>query len=401
MNPEDLADATARALDQLPPGDPARADPRFLRDVILAREALMTRETAADVWLAVSPLRVAPPGVLHEIMETIRPPGSHEFFGRKFLPWLAASGWAAAAMLALLLWPRAAKPPTAAENSVNPRTSGTSMTPDFPPVETASSDRPRREIARLQRRLAELHEARRSDLPRVMSLNAPGGERPSDREARQRIQTILTEALRSALEAESGAPTDPAALVIERGWPAGGVTVPAEGAIIRHRNFPEHAWQALGLQRSDSGDYYDSSRQMLWTADPEGRGFLGRKIASEEELIGFNTGLNPANEPDSPRTTPEGFVIENPLLGSAEVVIDQVPPPAEGSAQYFVWTDSAGRGGSLPLTSIGGIQNFSSTSTQTVITTIPNSGSLTSFQLVERPLVPNGQPDQIIVQGAP
>jgi hypothetical protein len=31
---------------------------------------------------------------------------------------------------------------------------------------------------------------------------------------------------------------------------------------------------------------------------------------------------------------------------------------------------------------------------------IPNSGSLTFFQLVERPLVPNGQPDHI-VEGGP
>jgi hypothetical protein len=36
-----------------------------------------------------------------------------------------------------------------------------------------------------------------------------------------------------------------------------------------------------------------------------------------------------------------------------------------------------------------------------LITSIPNSGSLTSFQLVERPLVPNGQPDRIIVESGP
>lgn len=395
MKPDDLADATARALDLLPPTDPARTDPRFLRDAKLAREAHMTRETAADVWLAVSPLCVAPAEALHEIMETIRPPASNKFAGRKLLPWLAASGWAAAAMVALLLWPRAAEQKATDERSVSAQPHDNPVASDFPTV--ARSSRPRDEILRLQTRLADMREARRGELPRVMSLNAPGSARRSAAEANQRIQAILTEALRSALEAESGAPTDPASLVIERGWPVGGVNVADDDAIIRHRNFPEHAWRELGLERSDSGDYFDPLHDMLWTKDPEGRGYLGRKIASEEELIGFHNGQEPANEPVFPRTTPEGFIIENPLLKSAEVVIDQVPPPAEGSAQYFVWTDSTGAANSLPLTSVGGVQNFSGT----LITTIPNSGNVTSFQLVERPLVPNGQSDRIIVESGP
>lgn len=394
MKPDDLADAAARALDLLPPTDPARTDPRFLRDANLAREAHMTRDTAADVWLAVSPLRVAPAEALHEIMETIRPPASNKFAGRKLLPWLAASGWAAAAMVAILLWPRADEQKAANERTVSSNPREKPLAPDIPNM--TRSSRPRDEILRLQTRLADMREARRGELPRVMSLNAPGSARRTTAEANQRIQAILTEALRSALEAESGAPTDPASLVIERGWPVGGVNV-ADDAIIRHRNFPEHAWRELGLQRSDTRDYYDAMSGMLWTKDPEGRGFLGRKIGSAEELIGFNNGLEPANEPSSPRTTPEGFIIENPLLKSAEVVIDQVPPPAEGSAQYMVWTDSTGAANSLPFTSIGGVQNLSGT----LITTIPNSGSLTSFRLVERPLVPNGQPDRIIVESGP
>ena len=73
MNPADLADATARTLDLLPPDDPARSDPRLLRDPALAEEARLTRETAAAVWLAVSPLCVAPPDLLQSVIAEIQP----------------------------------------------------------------------------------------------------------------------------------------------------------------------------------------------------------------------------------------------------------------------------------------------------------------------------------------
>jgi hypothetical protein len=37
----------------------------------------------------------------------------------------------------------------------------------------------------------------------------------------------------------------------------------------------------------------------------------------------------------------------------------------------------------------------------TLYFTIQNTGGLGSFQLLERPLIPNGQPDRIIVEGSP
>jgi hypothetical protein len=47
MNPSDLGDATARALNLLPPGDPASSDPRLARDSQLVEEAKRARETVA------------------------------------------------------------------------------------------------------------------------------------------------------------------------------------------------------------------------------------------------------------------------------------------------------------------------------------------------------------------
>ena len=108
MKSEDIADATARALDLLAPGDPARSDPRLVRDPRLAKEMRLTREAAAAVWLAVSPLEVAPPEVLQAVLEEISPHAASMEKARSYLPWLAASGWAAAAAVAFFLWPDAA-----------------------------------------------------------------------------------------------------------------------------------------------------------------------------------------------------------------------------------------------------------------------------------------------------
>ena len=96
MPRNNLEDATARALDLLPHDDPARSDPRLVRDAKCLEEIRATQEAAADVWLATSPLRAAPPEVLSSLMSKVesRTPLAHR--NVKFFPWLAASGWVAA-----------------------------------------------------------------------------------------------------------------------------------------------------------------------------------------------------------------------------------------------------------------------------------------------------------------
>ncbi len=439
MSRNDREDAVARALDILPPGDEARSDPRLLRDPELIEEARLTREAAADLWLAVSPLRAAPPDVLHSVMGRIdaQPPAAAR--SRHYVPWLAASGWAAAAAVAIALWPRtedaAASGPVIAGGKAEGAASPVAEGPRPTPRERAEAARPDKEDRRLRGELLKLRGslARLSDdgtltAPRVMSLSSPGSLERTPEEARARVWAVLTGALRSALEAESGAPNDPAALVIERGWLPEGVTVPEDGSLIRHRNFPEAYWQELGLQKSEDGSYFDPGKQLVWSKDEEGRGFIGRKATDADNLDAFKSPgeEEPALAAAEVRTQPEGFVIEDPVTNKAEVVIDQVPPPAEGMEQLVVWQDANGVENRMKLSTAqaayapgnaaappemsaagegpmvfaspfaGSVQGILS---NTIVFTIPNSGGVKSFQLIEAPIVPNGRPFRVIVRG--
>lgn len=440
MNPTDLADATARALDLLGPNDSANSDPRLLRDPSLANETRLTREAVAEVWLAVSPLRVAPADVLPELMAKIEPSArTGQGSGPRLLPWLAVSGWAAAAALAFFLWPHATAPESRSDRS---QLTGDSFPADgtSPPAQpTSRESRIRKDIVHLQERLAVVRRERANETPRVINLTAPGTVRRTAEESSQRVQSILTNALRSALEAESASPSDPAALVIERGWLPGGLPLPTDGGIIRHRNFPEQAWQQMNLLRSADGEYLDAAANTVWSADPDGRGFIGRKITAGEDVTRFTTDPNPAlTTATKPRTVPEGFIIETPDDRKAEVVIDQVPAPEAGTQQLMVVTDSSGHTETIPVTPpeppaapVGGellvdsgstpvewsggvntsftvngptgvwISNAAASNLGTVVFTLQGTLNVNSFLLVERPLIPNGQPDKIIVEGGP
>jgi hypothetical protein len=435
MNPTDLADATARALDLLDSNDPANSDPRLFREPCLTNETRLTREAAAAVWLAVSPLHVAPAEVLPELMEKIgrsRMPGPKN--DSRLMPWLAASGWAAAAALAMILWPR--EVPSEAENKGSGLTQKLVLSekhhenPLPPTYPTSREVRIRHEIARLQERLTTAQRDRANLTPRVISLTAPGTPHRTEEESRKRVQTILTDALRSTLEAESAASSDPATLVIERGWLPRGLPLPADDGIIRHRNFPEHAWLEMGLLRSESGEFYDSAANTVWSADPAGRGFIGRKATADEDISRFSD--NPDSSPPiavKPRTVPEGFIIKSAEADTAEVVIDQVPAPAAGTQHFVIVTDPSGHTETIPVTptdpaplpdgqkflaqsdltpagvgqqqsvgvmSLEGVINFG-----TIVLTLQNFSSTNSLQLIERPYVPNGQPDKVIVESGP
>lgn len=361
MNPSDLGDATARALNLLPPGDPASSDPRLVRDSQLAEESKRSQETAAAVWLAVSPLRVAPPDVLQEVMREIRSPESTRPHTRhRSLPWLAASGWAAAAAVAIYLWPANAPQTNSRETVKKPAESPAEMPADVAPSATpkARDARLRKEISRLQDRIASLQDDPVRPTPRVMSLAAPGAVRRTEDESRQYLQKLLTDALRSALEATSGAPSDPASLVIERGWLPGGLPVPADGGMIRHRNFPEQDWQELGLSRTDDRNYYDAASQTVWSPDPNGRGFIGRKISPEDDLANFTKEPERETTPLKPDATPEGFVIENPVEKTTEIFVENLPQIPPGKQLVLQTTDAAGVMTTTPLApaAAGGIQ---------------------------------------------
>jgi len=223
-------------------------------------------------------------------------------------------------------------------------------------------------------------------------------------------------------------------------WP-----LPADGGIIRHRNFPEQAWQEMGLLRSAGGEYLDASVNTVWSADPDGRGFVGRKLTDEEDVSRFNTDPDqPLSHVNKPRTDPEGFIVENSIDHSAEVVIDQVPAPEPGNGHVILVTDPSGHTEAIPLTppaapavpdaalesslavesgafspsvtvlsgahiitypfdvqTSGWITNASVANPGTIVFKLPGTTDVGSFQLVERPLIPNGLPDRIIVESGP
>ncbi len=419
MKPNDLADATAHALDLLPLDDAARTDPRLRRDPILTEEARLTRETAAAVWLAVSPLRVAPPDVLTRILKEVGPymqiPPASKKISAQVTTWL---GWAAAAVFAFLLWHNREDDSTAALatnvfTAAQPPHQAPQATPATKPA--PRNEGLREEVARLKARLDQMHAASITSAPRVMSLYSPGAVRRSPEEQEQRIRGILAAALRSTLEAKSGAPSDPASLVIERGWLVGGLPVPEDGTAIRHRNFPEESWQELGLLRSDEGqNYYDPRNKTLWTNDGPQQGFIGRQVTPEDDLSKFYqlADTNIAKATNDP-LAPEGFIIPNPSNQTAQVIIDSLPPPAPGNAQILTYTNSFGNTEIVSLAqnpslssdhfitdnAISGTDfiNFGSTS----VITIPTVNGLNSITLTENPIIPNGLPPKIILQGGP
>ena len=425
----ELDDATARALDILPTGDDAYSDPRMLRDERMVKVVRDVSDCAAEVWLATSPVRAAPVDVLASVMKKVEAEAPLAQKNTRFFPWLAASGWVAAA-IAFILWPKnpdaipAPEPQLARSRDLptkafNRDEVGTLQSR----VRGQGSRRMREDLLRLQSRMAAMDEHAVTAAPQVLALGRPGHMRLTTSESRQRVLEILKSALLSTLEAESGAPDDPATLVIERGWLPDGFVVPP-GGMIRHRHFPESSWRELDLMRSDDGSYYDATRDLVWVKDPEGRGFIGRMADDEDVLTAFLS-ADEVGEEFVPqlRTEAEGYVIENPGTNLAEVVIDQVPPPSPGSEQFMVWTDVSGAESMMKVDHPSVIDDMTGVAFSQVesvqeqiiapgrgrgrgngagilMVTIPNSGGVVSFKLIERPVHSNGKDPKVIVEGS-
>ena len=434
-------DATAKALDLLPHDDAARSDPRLVRDAKCLEEIRAVQEAAADVWLAASPLRAAPPEVLSSLMSKVetRTPLAHR--NVKFFPWLAASGWAAAA-IAFLLWPRDGEkagavarvdppiylPPHPSQSEVATGPSEADGLPALPKRHEISRDRRmREELLRLQAQVNSLVEQGALDAPRVLGLHSPNSLQPGPEETHRRVTTALADALAALLELESGAPGDPARMVLQRGWLPEGLRL-SEGEYIRHLNFPAAAADELGLLVSEDGAYYDRAKDMIWYQDESGRGYLGRKATPEDDLTAYHVPGRDAlalNQAAAPSTEPEGFLIEDPESNTAKVLIDQVPPPAPGYEQVVVWTDAAGNEAKIPVQnplststlmgtmtaptqatelpvvplSIPVLPSMAQAGANRLFFSLPDSNGVTSFSLIEQPTVANGKPAKVIVSG--
>ncbi len=449
MHRNSLEDATAKALDLLPHDDVARSDPRLVRDAKCLEEFRATQEAAADVWLATSPLRAAPPELLSSIMSKVeaRTPLAHR--NVRFFPWLAASGWVAAA-ITFLLWPRDGErapalvkvdPPVYLPPQATRSGAAAAPAAETAPVELPAlpdrrviphDRRLREELLRAQAQVTSLEEQGAFSAPRVLGLHSPNSLQPEPEEIQRRVVAALADALGSLLELESGASGDPARLVLQRGWLPEVFSL-SEGEYIRHLNFPANAAADYGLMVSEDGSYYDEAKEMIWSRDENGRGYLGRRATAEDNLAAFHVPDNEALADNKTamavRTEPEGFVIEDPESNTAKVLIDQVPPPAPGYEQVVIWTDAAGNEGKLPVQNhlMGAPTATPSGVVPSAVTTkegsatagvcipvlpsmaqagagrlffsLPDSNGVKSFRLIELPAVANGSPPKIIVSG--
>jgi hypothetical protein len=444
MPRNNLEDATAKALDILPHDDAARSDPRLVRDAKCQKEIRAVQEAAADVWLAASPLRAAPPEVLSSLMSKVetRTPLAHR--NVKFFPWLAASGWVAAA-ITFLLWPRDGEkapavanvdppvylPPQTTRSEVAAAPAQEAALPALPDRRVVPNDRRmREELLRLQAQVNSIVEQGALSAPRVLGLRSPDALQQEPEEAQRRVISALAEALGGLLEMEGGATGDPARLVLQRGWLPDSF-IPSEGDYIRHLNFPTGNAEDYGLMVSDDGAYYDQSREMIWSRDENGRGFLGRRATSEDNLTAYhvpdhNNTLADNTQAVAMRAQPEGFVIEDPESNTAKVLIDQVPPPAAGFEQMVVWTDAAGNESKIPVQnplaapvaiapaegatttkglsatatiSIPVVPSMAQAGAGRLFFSLPDSNGVKSFRLMELPAVANGTPPKIIVSG--
>ncbi|MCW1887373.1 hypothetical protein OKA04_21730 [Luteolibacter flavescens] len=374
-----LDDATAKALDLLPHDDPARSDPRLVRDAQCLEEIRATQETAADVWLATSPLRAAPPEVLSSIMSKVdaRTPLAHR--NVKFFPWLAASGWVAAAV-AFILWPRGGEQapdvakvglPTALPSKSVRDTATTLPVPGAPADRRAIPDdrRMREDLLRYQAQLHNLDEQGALTAPRVLSLHSPNALLPSAEEMQRRV----TNALGWMMELEGGMSADPARLVIKNGWMPESMSL-SDGEYVRHLNFPPNAVEDYALMVSGDGAYYDKANDMIWAKDENGHGYLGRRVTAEDNLSAYHfpdADTLAANRVEV-RTEPEGLVVEDPMTNTAKVLIDKVKPPQPGYEQVVVWTDTSGNENRIP------VNNPVSATTTPTVTPLTNPPSNTS-----------------------
>ncbi|MEK7949164.1 hypothetical protein [Luteolibacter soli] len=445
MPRNNLEDATAKALDLLPHDDAARSDPRLVRDAKCLEEIRATQEAAADVWLATSPLRAAPPEVLSSIMSKVeaRTPLAHR--NVKFFPWLAASGWAAAA-IAFILWPRdgekasavaSVTPPVYMPSRNHAEVAGVAAgeadvagLPALPDRRVVPNDRRlREELLRLQAEVNSFVEQGGLSAPRVLGLHSPNVLQPEPEETQRRMMAALTGALSSLLELERGGSGDPARMVLQRGWLPENYT-PSVGEYIRHLNFPTTAAEDYNLMVSADGAYYDKARDMIWSPDENGRGFLGRRATIEDNLSSFyvpDESALASNRAVAVNTEPEGFVIEDPVSNTAKVLIDQVPPPAAGFEHVVIWTDANGKEARIPVDNpsasaatiestsaapvgvapapaattvkevmatadvvIPVIPSIAQAGTNRLFFSLPNSNGVKSFRLIELPSNANG-----------
>lgn len=346
---------TLRALDRLSPNEAHELESELANNPALAAELRATEDTIAAVWHAASPLRSAPPEALNYIHGKLHPVRS-----RPGLPFtLAALGWAAAIVLAFLLFirPQSAPPIASIKETPSPVPPSVSSPPGIPPRPETQAPQPDRQletIRRLRQELVTLH-AQRSG-PRIRELRAPGdtaGSLPGDRN--RALLDLLIAALADNLARHS---ESPATLVVEDGWLDSDFANLPEDGVIRHRSFPAENFADFGLLRSPQGDFYDPASGLLWALAEDGGGYLGRPAPGDLDLTLFDAtpAVLPKFDNESPQTpspqksSPSGYLVQSEMEGNATIIIGNLP--TNGTVPELVASTDGGRTTS-PLISTG------------------------------------------------
>jgi hypothetical protein len=92
----------------------------------------------------------------------------------------------------------------------------------------------------------------------------------------------------------------------------------------------------------------------VWGPDPEGRGFIGRKISEQDDVADFTQESDQQDTPPKPQATPEGFVIENPAEKTTEIVVENMPTPPDGKIIVLQFTSAEGVKTETPLIPLDG-----------------------------------------------
>lgn len=330
-----------RSLDRLPPEEARDFESRLAGDPALAANLREWEDTVTAIWHAASPLVPAPAGSLDAVRAGLHPVRSRRGLG----VFLAATGWAAALVLAILLMNRPQTRPIAKISSV-PEKVALSPAPVGAPAardsrhETEPDGKLHETIRRLQSELAASHS--RGAGPRIRELRPPGAAgRPGD-QARA-LNALLAAALAEHLARQS---ESPAALTVENGWLDSIFAALPPGSVIRHRSFPAENYGQYQLLRSDDGEFYDPASNLIWSPAEDGGGYLGHVAEAGFDHSAFQS-ADPLSspEPDPPldksSPSPSGYLVQISDGGDATIIIGNLP--LNGNLPQLVASTDGGR----------------------------------------------------------
>ena len=144
-----------------------------------------------------------------------------------------------------------------------------------------------------------------------------------------------------------------------------------EGQQVRHLNFPTDTAENYGLERLDSGFFYDAHNHFVWRPTGEGNGYVGWKDESfdpEAYRSGSTAFPMPPSvlptqpaapptpetplaepvaepEPGSAGITPpaRAFTLFDETSGSGSIILQDLPPAEQGTVYQLWLTDPASR----------------------------------------------------------